>query len=361
MNGFISLISLLVCVSGFQQHHPIKRISSRSPIASFRAPIESPTALFAGRAAVAAKPGSLVLAGQLASTFSKLVITPHKAEAIVAAVTKAFFLGELFLIIALGWGSLPVARFIHGIMNRDETEEHFLKSKTFKAIDLVSQISKIGTIVYAADLLSVVLRSVGITFPFRTNLSGTVAKIAYVVWLALKLTKFKQRLIMRAVRAPTPEKLGKNQVYDRLFDMFIAGSTTLWILDLLSVETGRAMGSIFALGSVGTLVFSLASKDIATLFVSGLALSASGRFYEGEEIEIGDGTRGIVNKVGWMYTEIRGFDEVIIKIPNSQIANQRVKVRVSGFRPMSCFFPGSYVVLRARTISHVFSLSLLYS
>jgi small-conductance mechanosensitive channel len=77
-------------------------------------------------------------------------------------------------------------------------------------------------------------------------------------------------------------------------------------LDVLAVETGRAVSSIFALGSVGTLVLSLASRDIASQLVSGLAVTASRRFFEGEEIELGDGTRGSVAKMGWMYTDMRG-------------------------------------------------------
>jgi small-conductance mechanosensitive channel len=99
----------------------------------------------------------------------------------------------------------------------------------------------------------------------------------------------------------------------------------LVILDILCVETGRAMGSVFALGSIGTLVLSLASKDLAADFISGIALSAADKFHEGEEVRIGTEYIGIVQRVGWMNTDIRGYDEIISRIPNSQVANQKVQ------------------------------------
>jgi small-conductance mechanosensitive channel len=165
---------------------------------------------------------------------------------------------------------------------------------------------------------------VGFHFPYQVNLSTAVAKITFLVWFAAKLSALKTQFILRKFRVTTLDKLGKGNIYDRVGNLFIFLTTGLIISDVLALETGRAFSSIFALGSVSTLVFSLASKDIASQFIGGLALSASNKFYEGEEIKLGDNTVGIVSRVGWMNTEIRGYDEIIMKIPNSQLANQRV-------------------------------------
>ena len=51
------------------------------------------------------------------------------------------------------------------------------------------------------------------------------------------------------------------------------------ILDYLSVETGMAIGSIFAIGSTGTLIISLGSQEVAKGVVSGVEMAASDRFY----------------------------------------------------------------------------------
>ena len=61
------------------------------------------------------------------------------------------------------------------------------------------------------------------------------------------------------------------------------------ILDFLSVETGLALGSVFAVGSTGTLIVTLGSQEIAKGVMNGIEMSASDRFYEGDNVHFGDG------------------------------------------------------------------------
>jgi len=74
---------------------------------------------------------------------------------------------------------------------------------------------------------------------------------------------------------------------------------------------GMGISSVFAVGSMGTLVVGLATQDTAKMLVSGLALSLSGRMNEGDKVQLEDGTSGFVDKLGWMQTTIRGYDELI--------------------------------------------------
>ena len=43
-----------------------------------------------------------------------------------------------------------------------------------------------------------------------------------------------------------------------------------------------------------------------------------------DNILLGDGTSGKVKNIGWMSTEIRRGDETIVRIPNAQVAPQRI-------------------------------------
>lgn len=54
------------------------------------------------------------------------------------------------------------------------------------------------------------------------------------------------------------------------------------------------------------MVFSLASKGIATEFVTGLSIEASPKFVSGDYIALGDGTCGDVLKVDAFETAIKG-------------------------------------------------------
>lgn len=46
---------------------------------------------------------------------------------------------------------------------------------------------------------------------------------------------------------------------------------------------------------------------------------------EGDEIQLGDGQAGIIEKMGLSYTDLRGYDEITTRIPNSQLSSQRVR------------------------------------
>jgi small-conductance mechanosensitive channel len=98
----------------------------------------------------------------------------------------------------------------------------------------------------------------------------------------------------------------KIKVYDSLFNIAIVVTTVFLLVDELKIPVGRALQSVFALGGVGTLVFSLASQDLASQIINGIALVASNKYDEGDLILLGDGTLGIVRRMGWVCTDLRG-------------------------------------------------------
>ncbi len=96
---------------------------------------------------------------------------------------------------------------------------------------------------------------------------------------------------------------------NKILNVLIAVVTAFGVMDILSVQTGTTMNSIFALSGAGALIVSLGSQNLATQIVQGLSIASTGKFYEGESIVIDDGekaVRGIVQKIGLMATAIRG-------------------------------------------------------
>jgi len=104
----------------------------------------------------------------------------------------------------------------------------------------------------------------------------------------------------------------------------IGGVTLFFILNILKLEMGVAFSGILAFGSVGTLAFGLASKDLTTNILNGLMLSASDRIYEGDSVKFGDGHSGTIISLGWLETVLRGSDEVMVSIPNGNLLKQQV-------------------------------------
>lgn len=255
-----------------------------------------------------AKGSNVALAGQLFPILSKFFIGPAKAKKIAANVGTAVDIGDLVFISMLGWALPPLARLVYNRRIGESASDYdFKMTKTFKGSILVSQLAKVAAIVYIVDVLAIALDAIGVKFLYELNFASKCAELLYTLYAAWRFIPFKRYLIEKQLKAKSPEDLGKVKLLDRLADILIAVTTTFVILDELRVPTGRALQSVFALGGVGTLVFSLASKDVAAQFVSGLALSTSNKFDEGDIVLLGDGTQGIVAKMGWMSTDLRGM------------------------------------------------------
>lgn len=187
-------------------------------------------------------------------------------------------------------------------------------------MDHLSQIARLALLVYGCDCVVVAFEAVGYK---AVAASSVFAKILYTSWLARRFQRFKCYLI-RKIMFRAPKNCDKIKLIDRLLDGIVLSLLCVKILDYLSVETGLALGSIFAVGTTGGLIVSLASQEIAKGVVNGVEMAASDRFYEGDNVHFGDGTQGYIVKMGYLRTKIRKYDSAVIDIPNSQLAGQRV-------------------------------------
>jgi small-conductance mechanosensitive channel len=78
----------------------------------------------------------------------------------------------------------------------------------------------------------------------------------------------EQQIALRVLEA-------RAKIADHLLDDAVYIALAFSLFDLLHVEAGLTLRSFLAFRSAGTLIFSLASKDLATQLVNGLTLSAS--------------------------------------------------------------------------------------
>eukprot|EP01082_Thalassiosira_pseudonana_P006987 g15034.t1 g15034 contig21:414159-415337(-) len=165
------------------------------------------------------------------------------------------------------------------------------------------------------------------------NAPRIFSKVVITGWIASRLSVFKRYFLKRALPdadgnafdfASEVEDMGKLNVVDNLLNGVLYTLWLLHLLDFLEVETGFAVKSLFSLGATGTLVFGLASKDLASQLISGLTLHLSEKMYEGDDVRFSDGTTGKITQMGWMETAIRNSDELTVRIPNTELAGQRV-------------------------------------
>ena len=296
---------------------------------------------------------SPVFAGKVRPALRKLAFTKEKLATVTKAIGDATHLDDLAFLGVMGWALVPAVEFFYELGDDDDdgettggdvkkdsnasdsekgpTEGHdatdkkkpFLQSIAFQIADHVSQFCRIGIGVYAVDVLEILLASLGFQFKALDQLSEIFAKVAYSVWAARRIKIFKQYLISRAVHRPVND-LGRAGIADHILDAALYGLTGFFLLDWLDVSLGLGIKSMLTFGSAGTLVVSLASKDLAGQVINGLGLAASDKLYEGERIRLDSGIVGVVEKMGWMETTIRLDDEHFLSMGNTELSNKRI-------------------------------------
>lgn len=319
-------------------------------------------ALFASPAATS----NVVLAGKIAPALSKFALNSKMMSKIGAALKKQTNIVDLMFIAFVGWASQPVVRFVYEKFFEKWRKKDWDDTYMHHTWKVISEAARIASIVYAIDCLDIIMTEMGIKLAITYNFGSITASVAYTVWAAKKVAKWKQMYLKRAIRkSEGGNKQGRFFLFNRFGDVIISIVAILAISDKLHLSKSVAFGRFFALGSVGTLALSLAAKGIAEQFVGGLALSTTDKFFEGDMIlvsrwdvlslscfiyemwldvcyviatnncshllpynlfphQLGDGTSGKVVRLGWMSIDLRKSDETIMRIPNSQISNQRI-------------------------------------
>jgi len=197
----------------------------------------------------------------------------------------------------------------------------FKDTVTFQVVDLISQASKIGLSVIVVDCVSLISRMMGYNpWNILENASRIFSKVVTTGWITFRLCDLKRFLLGKAIGSD----LGKMNVIDNLANGVFHLVWMFYLLNYLEVETGVAIKSLFSVGATGTLVFGLASKDIASQILGGLTLHLSDKIFEGDDVRFSDGTSGKIEKVGWFETMIRNSDELVVGIPNTELSGQRV-------------------------------------
>mmetsp|Transcript_22405 Transcript_22405/g.33161 ORF Transcript_22405/g.33161 Transcript_22405/m.33161 type:complete len:446 (-) Transcript_22405:96-1433(-) len=279
-------------------------------------------------------------AGNIFPILSKLYISPEKARQIATAINKVQEPGDWIFIFLLGWATMPIIQYPYEkllaigtspITKDGKLKKPFKETFIYHIADHVSQAGKIAALVYGLDCIAIALETMG--FKGVTQYSPHIAKAIYTIWMFLRFNALKQFFVFKAFGVSTlkdREDQGKRGSYARakivnkFFDIVCIVGCFFVMVDVLKVKSGVTLRSLFAVGGAGTVVLSLAVKDIASEVVSGLALQASDKVYEGEKVMFGNGLKGTVDQIGLFETLIRDSSEMVTAVPNKELSNQRL-------------------------------------
>lgn len=265
------------------------------------------------------------IAGQISPILKKFSLSPQQLRTIWHGITHVASFADVIVLLILGFAivptvEVPYTRFVLS-RNSKHTDREFRSTSVYHILESLSQIARLAFGVYAFDMVKIFLIGAGFEIPRGERLTHAFAYILYTIWGAHRLSQFKL-YILNQVAGDTQ---GRIQVVDRLGNAILALCSVFIILDVLNVEMGLAMQGVVAMGSISTLIFSLAAKDTVANILHGIILSASDRIYEGDSIQLHkSGFSGSVAKLGWLETVLRGNDEVMVTIPNADLLSQRV-------------------------------------
>jgi len=271
-------------------------------------------------------PPQLVQAGTIAPLIDHILVSGDEIRSAVKHAIAFVSFTDVAILVCCGWLLVPCLDIVYTFIDAKRMKKEkkcgseFERSYLFVIVDHLSQASRLALFVYSSDCILASFGQLG----YETDVASKVfAKIIYTIWAARRFMSFKSYLIGKWLNV-APDKCEKIKLMNRLVDGMVSAFTLVKILDFLRIGTGFAFSSILSVGATGGLIISLASQEVAKGLVNSIEMSVSDRFYEGDNVLFGDGTAGIVHKMGFLRTKIQKFDSTVVDIPNTQLGDQRI-------------------------------------
>ena len=266
------------------------------------------------------------LAGSSVLPFIKRLIIPKdEFQALKEAIGRGVHWEDMLMMTLLGWLTVPSLRWPYQhLPDIIKPATPFRSTVMFILADHLQQIARIALVVYFVDIFKMLCIGLGFDFCKMSKFPHAFAQIAYTCWATERIAKAKKMAIRKYV-SQYPDTFGRMQIVNRLVNAALFTIAGFIVLNILKLEMGVAMHSIFALGSISTLALGIASQGIFAQILNGLLLVSSDRIYEGDVVRfMGGKLEGTIVKLGWMETIIRGSDEIVVSVPNNDLARQQV-------------------------------------
>ncbi|MEA1967068.1 MAG: mechanosensitive ion channel family protein [Thermodesulfobacteriota bacterium] len=161
-------------------------------------------------------------------------------------------------------------------------------------------------------------------FSHKTNAEPYVLAISYFIYSILYL--YFSFNFIDAVAIIQFEKYGSRPLRDEIINLFINFAKLLGFVAILAIvlnHFGIKMTAILSTLGIGGLAFALAAKDTLSNLFGGITILMDDLFRQGDWIIIQE-VEGTVVEVGVRSTTVRTFENALVTVPNSTIANYQV-------------------------------------
>uniref|UniRef100_A0A7S0SSL5 Mechanosensitive ion channel MscS domain-containing protein n=1 Tax=Chromulina nebulosa TaxID=96789 RepID=A0A7S0SSL5_9STRA len=222
----------------------------------------------------------------------------------------------------------PTLRLLYGIANgfKSSKDKIPFERSFFGYLDEPVKYSAIFLpSLYIFDIFSVVLKSIGLATFGKWDVIILIHAVSVSFVIGKYVTKFKDWILQEKFRHLRGyQHLREVQHIDSKREATIdeLSSLALWFiviffqLEILSKKFGFGLGSVFALGGIGSASIVLALRSTFENFAGGVLLKLQDKFREKESISIRKGDEGEVLSINYLTTAIRKTDNSIINVPN---------------------------------------------
>jgi len=259
------------------------------------------------------------------STFpfvSRIIGSPSQARNLIAFLRQETSdLRQIVILASIGYSIPIVGNFVaKKFFQMDQTR--YTKTPFYHVTNHISQGFKLGALTILIETISQMI--LGLETEITAVLTNTVSSILFSIWGMYRVKWIKNLFIASFFRRMHIENKRVQRLYEKLSDYLLYLIAFIIVLDTLGFKYQTALKSISVFGGVGTIVFSLASKDMSAQLLSGLSIQITQQFDVGDEIQLEGGELGTVEAIGPLHTFIRGHDEVVTKISNTELEKMRV-------------------------------------
>jgi small-conductance mechanosensitive channel len=247
------------------------------------------------------------------STFpfiSRIVGSPSQArDTITFLRQETSDIRQIALFALIGYGIPFLGNSVRKrVLKMDELK--YKNTSFYHVLNHISQGFKLGAFITLIETISEMI--LGLDSAITIVMTNAISSILFSIWGMYRVKVLKNFAVEYFCKRINIQSKRLERFYETSSDYLIYVITAITALDTLGFKYQTALKSISVFGGVGTIVLSLASKDMSTQMLSGLSIRAAQQFEEGDELLLESGELGTVEIVGFLHTYIRG--EIVRKL-----------------------------------------------
>ncbi len=228
-------------------------------------------------------------------------------------------LGTIILLLAIIILILITQFVVRFIVN------HFLKHYQLKKEDIEyihSHITKIFNIITSLLIIHLILVAY-LGFDINSIIISKLFAVLYVLLVTLLLYRITNTIAYIKMESMKSSKILKNEVINLSIKVINSMILIIAFISILKIAGINLTALLSGLGIAGAAVAFAAKDSISNIFGS-ISILIGDVFEQGDWIETKD-VNGTVVEIGLRASTIRTFDNALISIPNSELANSGVK------------------------------------